>query len=121
LTNSFVEVCVYDVKPDKVDEFEKLIPEILEFQKNYPDTIDIRYMKRTHRFTEYDEIKNGKPSKRIQKIIKSVKYIFYWELKDEIVHGQATKLFFEKYDKSLNKCLLMPGEKYLGERITGNL
>ena len=117
MDKTFVEVCIFEVKPNKTEEFEDILKNIVEFQREKPGVLDIRYMKRTHRFTDFDEIRNGEPSKRIQRIIKSVKYIMFWELESEVVHGKATQAFFQRFDKEISRCLVAPADKHLGERL----
>ena len=34
--SSFVEVCIYEVKPEKLDEFEILINDVVEHHKSFP-------------------------------------------------------------------------------------
>lgn len=115
--NSFVEVCIFQVKPDRVEDFEKLLLEMECFQREFEGTIDIRYMKRTHTLDGTDVLKKGEPAKRLSKIIKCVKYVFYWELKDSISHGKATMELFQRYGKDFNRLLIVPADKLLGDRI----
>lgn len=115
--NSFAEVCIFQVKPDKTDEFEKLILDMKSFQKEFGGTIDVKYMKRTHTLDGTDVLKTGEPAKKLERIIKSVKYVFYWELKDNVVHGKATMELFQRYGKDFNRLLIMPADKLLGESI----
>lgn len=117
MEKTFVEICIFQVKPNKTEEFEAILNNLIDFQRKEAGVIDVRYMKRTHRFTDFSGIKNGEPSKRIERIIKSVKYIMYWELENELVHGKATQAFFEKFDKEISRCLIAPADKHLGERL----
>ena len=114
---NFYEVCVYKVKPTKVAEFEELILEIDEFQQSIPGSLEMEFIKRTHRITNFESIRQGIPPKKITRIIKSVKYIMYWKMDNEETHGKATQLFFEKFGKKLSRCTLEPGEKYLGVNV----
>jgi hypothetical protein len=115
--NSFVEVCIFQVKPDKVGEFENLVREMEVFQKEFDGTIDIKYMKRTHTLDGTEVLKTGEPAKKLERIIKSVKYVFYWELRDCIVHGNATMKLFQRYGKDFNRLLVMPADKLVGDKI----
>ncbi|WBW96949.1 hypothetical protein [Oceanirhabdus sp. W0125-5] len=117
MSKSFIETCIFLVKKDKTEEFENLLKEMSKFQEQSNGTIEVKYMKRTHTFKEYEEIKNGEPSKPLKRIVKGVKYIMHWELDDEIVHGQATKQLFEQFGKEFNRLLVVPADKFLGERI----
>lgn len=115
--NSFVEICIFQVKPDKVDEFEKLLKDMESFQKEFDGTIDIKYMKRTHTLDGTEAIKTGEPAKKLERIIKSVRYVFYWEMKDSIAHGMATAGLFQRYGRDFNRLLVMPPDKLVGDRI----
>lgn len=114
---SFVEICIFQVKPEKVEDFEKLVIEMERFQKEFDGTIDIKYMKRTHTLDGTEVIKTGEPAKKLERIIKSVKYVFYWELKDNTAHGMATKELFQRFGKDFNRLLVVPADKLVGERI----
>ncbi|HHT97361.1 MAG TPA: hypothetical protein GXZ90_05655 [Clostridiales bacterium] len=115
--NTFVEVCIYEVKTNKTEEFEELIKEVAEHYRNIPGVIDVRYMKRTHRQTDFNAVKNGEPATELKRIIKSVKYVLYWELDNKFTHGNASKLGLEKYYKRFNRCLLTMPNIIIGERI----
>ena len=54
---NFSEVKLFQVKPDRLDEFEKLIVIIAEEQKQQKGCIDIKYLKR---FYIFDDINKGK-------------------------------------------------------------
>lgn len=115
--NSFVEICIFQVKPDKVEEFEKLAEEMERFQREFDGTIDIRYMKRTHILDGTDVLKTGEAAKKLTRIIKCVKYVFYWELEDNIAHGKATMELFQRYGRDFNRLLVVPADKLLGDRL----
>ena len=46
MKNSFSEVKIFQVKPDRLAEFEALISKIAEEQKQQNGCIDIKYFKR---------------------------------------------------------------------------
>ncbi|AZO94872.1 hypothetical protein [Halocella sp. SP3-1] len=117
MNNNFVEVSIYQVKPDKTKEFEEVIKEMKTFLEENSELINFKVMKRTHRIKDYDSIKKGEPPVKIKRIIKSVKYALYWEMNDKEIHGKLTKDIFQKFRKRLNKLLIVPEDKYLGERI----
>lgn len=114
---SFAEICIYEVKPDKTEEFEALIKEVAQHHRNFPGVIDVRYIKRTHRQSDFNAVKEGEPAIKLTRVQKSVTYILYWELENEIVHGQATKSGLEKYYKRFTRCLTTMPKIILGERI----
>ena len=41
--------------------------------------------------------------------------MLYWELKNPEKYGLAQKQLHETYWKGIDKCLLMPHDRYLGE------
>lgn len=114
---SFVEICIYEVKPDKTEEFEALINEVAQHHRNFPGVIDVRYIKRTYRQSDFNAVKEGEPAIKLTRVQKSMTFVLYWELENEIVHGQATKLGLEKYYKRFTRCLTTMPKIILGERI----
>ncbi len=117
MKNTFVEVCVYEVKQDKTDEFEALIEKVAKHHRDFPGVIDVRYMKRTHRQANFNAVKNGEPAIRLTRAPKSVTYVMYWELENEITHGNATRSGLEKFYKEFTRCLMTMPKIILGERI----
>ncbi|CEG13798.1 conserved hypothetical protein [groundwater metagenome] len=117
MKSTFVEICIYEVKPDKIDEFESLIEKVAKHRLEFPGVIDVRYMKRTHRQADFNAVKNGKPAIRLTRTPKSVTYVLYWELDNEINHGKATKSGLEKFYKEFTRCLVTMPKIILGERI----
>ncbi len=115
---TFVEICIYEVKPDKTKEFEELIKKVLKHHTNYPGVVDVRYMKRTHRSTSFAGAKKGEAAIKLTRKPQVVTYVLYWELDNEIVHGKATKSGLTHFLKDFSKCLLKPPKMILGERIT---
>lgn len=59
LPKTFVEVCIYEVKPEKAEEFEHLIERVAKHHRDFPGVIDVRYVKRTHRQGDFEDIKKG--------------------------------------------------------------
>lgn len=113
----FVEVCIYEVKPDKVEEFEQLVEKVAKHHRNFPGVIDVRYIKRTHRPVDFSAAKRGDPAIKLTRAAKSVTYVLYWELNNAITHGKATKSGLEHFFKEFVRCLLSPPKMILGERI----
>lgn len=117
MKNTFVEVCIYEVKPNKTDEFEFLIEEVVKHHKNFPGVIDVKYMKRTHRPADFESVKEGKPAIKLTRQTLPVTYVLYWELDNEITHAKATKSGLKNFFKEFTRCLLKPPKIILGERI----
>jgi hypothetical protein len=91
--NSFSEVKLFQVKSDKLLEFEKLSIKIGHEQKRQKGCIGIKYFKR---FFTIDKIEPGEPPRELAKIVKCVKYYSYWEFDNKENYGKAIKWFFEK-------------------------
>jgi len=114
---NFVEVCIYEVKPDKVEEFEHLIKRVSKHHREFPGVKDARYMKRTHRPSDLSSAKKGLPPTRLMRRPREVTYVLYWELEDEIAHGKATKSGLEHFFRDFRRCLITTPNMILGERI----
>jgi hypothetical protein len=93
------------VKPDKLDEFEKLISLIKTEQEKQPGCICVKYMKR---FYTFDGVENGKTPRELTKIVKCVKYYSYLEFNTIENCGKANGWFFDNYAKDIMKLLIMP-------------
>src|SRR5215471_7778496 len=105
MKNGFSEVKMFQVKPDKLAEFETFITSIAGEQKKQKGCIDIKYVKR---FFTVDGIENGNPPRELTKIIKCIKYFSYWEFDNKENYGKANGWFFEKHGKQIMKLLIMP-------------
>lgn len=110
----FTEICIYQVKPQKVDEFEKLLPEVKEFLEKQEGLLLVRLIKREYHI-DLEQIKEGLPPKKITRIVKSVKYMLYWEFATREQYGIAQQNLYNTYWKAIEKCLIVPHDKYLGE------
>jgi len=64
MSNSFSEVKLFQVKPDKLDEFESLVAAIAKEQKKQLGAITIKYMKR---FFTIDGLELGSPPRELTK------------------------------------------------------
>lgn len=50
-------------------------------------------------------------------VVKSVKYMLYWEFDTKENYGIAQKNLYGSYWKAIEKCLIVPHDKYLGEVV----
>lgn len=114
---TFIEVCLYEVKPKKVEEFEDLIKRVVKHHANFPGVVEVKYMKRTHRPVDFGGARRAEPAIRLTRKPKSVTYVLYWELENAITHARATKSGLDKFFKEFRRCLLKPPKIILGERI----
>ncbi len=102
---SFMELILFQVKPDKLEEFETLVKSIEIEQAKQPGCISIKYMKR---FYTFDGIELGNAPRELTKIIKCVKYYSFWEFDTIENSGKGNGWFFENYEKAVQKLLIMP-------------
>ena len=115
MNSNFSEVKLFQVRPDKMSEFEELIKEITEKQKECSGCIGINYMKR---FYTIDGVESGNPPRELTKIVKCVKYFSYWEFDSKENYGKAVEWFFTNYLKPIQKLLIMPFDINCGYSIT---
>lgn len=71
MEKSFSEVKLFQVKPDKLIEFETLITKIADEQKQQMGCIDIKYVKRFYTIDEITAKQQDGFSKIISRIFKS--------------------------------------------------
>ena len=114
MEKGFSEVKLFQVKPDKLEEFEALIISIAKKQKKQNGCKSIKYVKR---FYTIDGIENGEPPRELTKIIKCVKYFSYWEFDTIENYGKANGWFFEVFEKQIQKLLIMPFDINCGNSI----
>ena len=112
----FTEICIYQVKPQKIKEFETLMREAKSFLEKQDGLLLLRLMKREFH-TNMEQIKEGSPPLPITRIVKSMKYVLYWEFDTKENYGIAQKNLYNSYWKEIDKCLLVPHDKYLGETL----
>ncbi len=103
--NPFTEMKLFQVKPDKLEEFEALIKTIKSEQEKQPGCISVRYMKR---FYTFDGVETGEPPRELTKIVKCVKYYSYIEYDTIENCGKAMGWFFANHAKNVIKLLIMP-------------
>lgn len=111
MTKNFAEIKLFQVKPDKTEQFEAMVERMLIDQKKWDGCISIKYIKR---FYTIDGIELGNPPRELTKIIKCVKYYSYWEFDSKENYGKAIKQFFACYMKDLQKLLISPFDISLG-------
>lgn len=112
----FTEICIYQVKPQKIEEFEALIREAKSFLEKQEGLLFLRLTKRNYHI-DMEQIKDGLPPLPITRIVKSMKYVLYWEFDTKENYGIAQKNLYNSYWKEIDKCLLVPHDKYLGETL----
>ena len=86
----FTELCIYQVKPQKIAEFEALMLEAKDFLEKQEGLLLLRLVKRGYHI-DMEQIKEGLPPLRITRIVKSMKYMLYWEFDTKENYGAAQK------------------------------
>lgn len=74
----FTELCIYQVKPQKTEEFEALMLEAKSFLEEQEGMLFLRLNKRGYHI-DMEQIKEGLAPLKLTRIVKSVKYMLYWE------------------------------------------
>lgn len=111
MNNSFIEMKLFQVKPDKLNEFEAKIEDLSINQLKCNGCISLKYFKR---FYTIDGIELGEAPRELTKIVKCVKYYSIWEFDTKENYGKAIKTFFQNYNKDLQKLLIAPFDINLG-------
>ena len=111
MDRSFAEIKLFQVKPDKTEQFEALAERMSADQSKWNGCISIKYFKR---FYTIDGIEPGEPPRELTKIVKCVKYYSYWEFDTKENYGKAIKQFFDRYKKDLQRLLVSPFDISLG-------
>ena len=114
MEKTFIEMKLFQVKPDKLELFEEKIREISADQMKCEGCISLKYFKR---FYTIDGIELGEPPRELTKIVKCVKYYSCWEFDTKENYGKAIKIFFDKYNKDLQKLFIAPFDINLGYSI----
>lgn len=114
MADIFVEMITFQVKPDRLDEFETLVQRLKPDMASQAGCAGVRFFKR---FYTFDDRIHGEPPRQLAKIVKCVKYYVYWEF-DAIENcGKANGWLFENYNKEIVKLLIMPFEINSGYSI----
>lgn len=111
MEKSFVEMKLFQVRPDKLEQFEALIRGVSANQLKCEGCLSLKYFKR---FFTIDGIELGEPPRELTKIVKCIRYYSFWEFDTKENYGKAIKAFFENYNKELQKLLIAPFDINLG-------
>ena len=91
MKDSFAEIKLFQVKPEKTEQFETLVERMSADQAKWEGCVSIRYLKRSYTI---DGIELGEPPRELAKVVKCVKYYSYWEFNSKENYGKAIKRFF---------------------------
>ena len=111
MEKTFIEMKLFQVKPACLERFEAKIEEMSASQLQCEGCLSLKYFKR---FFTIDGIELGEAPRELTKIVKCVKYYSYWEFDTKENYGKAIKLFFERYNRDLQKLLIAPFDINLG-------
>lgn len=114
---SFSEISIYQVKPDKTNEFEAIMKDACKMMKAIDGCLSLRLIQRTHYIKDMQTIKDGLQPDKLTRIVKCVRYALYWEFDTDGSYGKAQKQLYETYWKAIEKCLIVPHDKILGEVV----
>ncbi|MBQ1366632.1 MAG: hypothetical protein IIY45_00875 [Firmicutes bacterium] len=114
MKKTFIEMKLFQVKPDRLEQFEAKIEEMSANQLQCEDCLSLKYFKR---FYTIDGIEPGEAPRELSKIVKGVKYFSTWEFDTKENYGKAIKFFFDNYNKDLQKLLIAPFDIHLGYSV----
>lgn len=114
MKKTFIEMKLFQVKPDRLEQFEAKIEEMSTNQRKCEGCISLKYFKR---FYTIDGIELGEPPRELTKIVKCVKYYSYWEFDTKENYGKAIRIYFDNYNKDLQKLLIAPFDINLGYSV----
>ena len=114
MEKTFIEMKLFQVKPDRLKQFEAKIEEMSANQHKCEGCISLKYFKR---FYTIDGIELGEPPRELTKIVKCVKYFSCWEFDTKENYGKAIKTYFDQYNKDLQKMLIAPFYINLGYSV----
>lgn len=100
-----METLLFQVKPDRTEAFEALIPLVTREIARQPGCINARVMKR---FYTFDGVETGAPPRALTKIVKCVKYFAVFEFDTVERCGAANGVFFERFSGEIMRLLIMP-------------
>lgn len=103
--NTFVEMLTFQVKPDKVEDFEAFLDIMKLEMAQREGCLSVRCFKRLYTF---DGVEYYQPPRQLTKIVKCVKYYAYWEFDSIESSGKAQGWFFENPARQLGKYTIMP-------------
>ena len=105
MENTFTEMFLFQVKPDKIEEFEALAGQMKAEMAARNGCVGVHIFKR---FYTFDGVEPGQPPRELTKIVKCVKYYACWEFASIERCGEANGWFFENYLKPVTRLLIMP-------------
>ena len=85
----FNEICIYEAKIEKQEEIEQLMKEVSEFYLAQDGVVEVKYIKRTHRQSDFNAVKEGELPIRLTRNVGKVTYVLHSTLRDPATHARA--------------------------------
>lgn len=99
--HTFTEIKRFQVKPDKIEDFEAMVRKMQKEQAAQQGCIKIHYMKRFYVLDDF-------VPRELTRVVKCVKYFSFWEFQSKEDYTAAIQWYFDAYFKKLSKLLIMP-------------
>ena len=109
---AFSEVKLFQVKPERWEDFNALVSEMRPAQQERTGCRAIHYVKRFYTFDRITDL-----PRPLTKIVKCVKYYSYWEFDSIEEYQKAVEWFFAEYEKRVSKLTIMPFDINCGESL----
>lgn len=94
----FIETIAFQVKPDKVIEFEEMARVL---KGEMAEREGFRAVSIFKRFYTFDKVEWGQPPREISRVVKCVKYFAQWEFEDIESCGRATGWLMEEKNQRI--------------------
>lgn len=101
----FVELLLFQVKPEKYSAFETLMGELLAHMEAQPGCTRLVCFKR---FYTFDGVELGQPPRELTKIVKCIKCFALWQFDTIEACGKANGWLMENHYRELVKLLIAP-------------
>ncbi len=105
MKQSFVEHLLFQVKPDRLSEFETLLASLKPDMAAQGGCTSLICFKR---FYTFDGVELGQPPRELTKIVKCVKYHALWQFDTIESCGRANGWLMENHYKALARLLIAP-------------
>ena len=102
---TFSEHLLYQVKPDRISEFEALWAALKPEMAARTGCTNLTCFKR---FYTFDGVELGQPPRELTKIVKCVKYFALWQFDTIEACGKGNGWLMENHYKELAKLLIAP-------------
>ena len=105
MNGEFDQLILFQVKPDKTEEFEAYFAGMRAEMAAQPGCAGVRCFKR---FYTFDGVETGAPPRELTKIVKCVKYYALWTFSGAEACGAAAGWLIGTQLRPLSKLLIMP-------------